>query len=661
MFSCTTTRIGRGLSRATSLKQFLHYCTTPEVEANIQEIRSCTDKHVQRKLKAKLLAILPAGEFKHNKQAKENELKFQITKPSGLVFIDVDELKPEEVQSVKKYLSDFDGCVGAKISARGVGVHAFIYVDQECDTPEKYEAVVNWIIANIDEKIRAKIDKVCRNIGRLCFLSYDPKPYYSESVEPCIIRLDEVPEKPKKAKVTASAPPPEPTALRLTNMRRLGVFFANKHPEYKHRENGLWYHWTDRWEELSDPIACNVGCEFIEQHWRTVAGKRVDSQKVTRARAEEMLYIAKGYATIEDEYWDRQRNVVGLPNSCCIELVSGEIRPQAREDYISATLPYYPTDNYSEDSTFHRLLVHTIPEPVTRTWLQRYVGQALLGKLREQKAVFLHGATFTGKSTLLEAICAAFGHLAKPMSQEFLLSKGTGDSPERGMYGLLGARLAFLDEIPERSKLDTGVFKRITTGGVVRVKQLYKDDYSARIQCSLMVSTNHMPYIKNYDPAVVRRMAIIPCENKITDVDVNIEDQIEKELGLVTRWILDGARDYLRHGMSPEPQVMKQRAEELYVSGDSIGDFIEKCVDIDENQQFSTKWRINRIQLWNLFCMSEASENTPLDYRTKKAFYNAITNSHLLKQRKIQNTWYFVGCKLSKIGEEILAGKRLSA
>lgn len=215
-------------------------------------------------------------------------------------------------------------------------------------------------------------------------------------------------------------------------------------------------------------------------------------------------------------------------------------------------------------------------------YVQRLCGYALTGLTTEQMLAFLHGDGANGKSTFLETLSSVLGEYAAhtPFSQ-FLSAKhaGTvGASPE--IVRLRGKRAVIASESRRGAKLDETQIKSLTGGDTIAGRELYKGDFQEfRPQFKLLGAVNHKPELSADDPAVWRRMHLIPfaVTIPIEDRDPELPVKLRAELPGILAWMVRGCTEWQRTGLKPPTAVIEATAS-YRAENDDVARFIhERC------------------------------------------------------------------------------------
>ena len=162
--------------------------------------------------------------------------------------------------------------------------------------------------------------------------------------------------------------------------------------------------------------------------------------------------------------WDRDRALLGLPGSECMEITPGgvERRPQRPDDFITQALPFAPADEW-RGSPFETFLNRVVPNAETREYLQRVLGYGLICDGSEHAFLWLRGAPRSGKSTLMSFVRAVMPKHFEVVAHDLLLLRRAGHHPAREAK-LAKARIAYWPEARGEGLLDVERVKSWTGG-----------------------------------------------------------------------------------------------------------------------------------------------------------------------------------------------------
>jgi putative DNA primase/helicase len=302
-----------------------------------------------------------------------------------------------------------------------------------------------------------------------------------------------------------------------------------------------------------------------------------------------------------------------------VDLITGEIRDPRPADHLSKVTgtPFEP-DTSSE--IFDRFLRQAQPDPEMRAFLARSLGSALLGKVRDHVLLIWHGAGANGKGTLRDAVRHALGDYAVEVPAEILLLNRQGQqgmAPER--MRLKGARVAFCSEIANGARLDEATMKKLTGGDPVNAKLLYRNPIEFDPSHTLIMLTNHLPTVRGDDPAVWRRLMIVPFDVVVPPDarDGELPEKLKSNATAILAWLWRGWLDYQRHGLNP-PRAVLEATRRYQLDSDVLARFLA-----DESAVLQGHGSVGSTQLYHAFVDWVRSEGEHLQM-TNKAFTQAM-------------------------------------
>jgi hypothetical protein len=120
-------------------------------------------------LKRKLPGVLWSGEFKTRR--KEVPLDQRLLRHSGILCADLDDI-PARLAEVCSKLASSPYLIALFRSPTGTGLKALFRVPPD---PTKHRASFEAVRKHVHESTGCEIDPACKDVTRLCFLSYDPE------------------------------------------------------------------------------------------------------------------------------------------------------------------------------------------------------------------------------------------------------------------------------------------------------------------------------------------------------------------------------------------------------------------------------------------------------------------------------------------------------
>lgn len=261
-----------------------------------------------------------------------------------------------------------------------------------------------------------------------------------------------------------------------------------------------------------------------------------------------------------------------------------------RRDSLITKLAPVEWNPEAKSETWDDFLRQILPDEPDRSYLQRIIGYALTGDVREQTLFVFFGFGSNGKSTVMEAVRSMLGDYAQQASSELFLVKRPGAIPT-DVARLQGARFVTASETEDGSRLAEAQIKQLTGGDRVTARRLYADPTEFDPTHKLFLTTNHKPQVRGNDEAMWRRIRLFPFSVTIKDADR--DDALPATLrrphilAAILRWAVEGCDEWQRIGLGTSPNVVKATAEYREES-DVFGQFIEDVCSVGLDHRVRT-------------------------------------------------------------------------
>lgn len=226
--------------------------------------------------------------------------------------------------------------------------------------------------------------------------------------------------------------------------------------------------------------------------------------------------------------------------------------------------------------TFAKFIETALPDLATRQFVQRYCGQALLGRVLENKLLIAQGPAGTGKSTFGKTIQHMLGTYAIEAEPDLLLARQGAHTT--GQTDLRGKRFVTTSETEENVRMNSATMKRLTGGDNLRARRMHKDNVQWKPSHTLYMGTNHFPEVSGNDSGVWRRVRVVKFLHVIPEEqqDKRFDDQLQLEANGVLRWALDGWIDYQANGEQLGlPESVKEATDKYREDSDAFGQFLD--------------------------------------------------------------------------------------
>ena len=360
----------------------------------------------------------------------------------------------------------------------------------------------------------------------------------------------------------------------------VALAFAKRHGDdlrYCHT-TGCWYRWDGvRWVRDETRRAftwarnlvasLNRGAEFRIQ---AVTGKASFAAAVERfAQADEAIAVTR-------EIWDRDPLLLGTPEGV-VDLRTGDLRPAARDDYITRITAVAPSPTADCPTWLAFLREATGGDPALIGFLQRWFGYCLTGLTREHALLFVYGPGGNGKGVLLVTITGILGSYAVTAALDtFTAAKGDRHPTDLAM--LAGARFVITTETEEGRGWAEARIKAMTGGDPVTARFMRQDFFTYVPAFKLTISGNHKPALRNVDDAARRRFNVVPFLHRPAAPDPQLTEKLCKEWPGILRWMIDGCLAWQRDGLQ-RPKAVLDATAEYFAEQDLLTQWVEECCE----------------------------------------------------------------------------------
>lgn len=361
-----------------------------------------------------------------------------------------------------------------------------------------------------------------------------------------------------------------------------------------------------------------------EDQRKNTAKHAIRSESASRIEAMVKLSRSEPDIPIQPDNLDTDPWLLNVQNGT-LDLRTGILRPHRREDLVTMLAPivFDPSARCPQWEAFlHRIMDGKI---TLVGFLQRAVGYALTGSIREQVLFLLYGIGSNGKSTFLAPIRILLGDYAQQAEFASFLVRDH-DKPRNDLAALRGARFVCASEASSDRRLDEVIIKQVTGGDRIRVRRLYEEAFEFTPQFKLFLATNHKPIIRGTDYAIWRRILQIPFEVRIPEAerDKELFEKLLKELPGILNWALEGCRLWQERGLEI-PDVVRTATAEYREEMDILGGFLGDCCILASSTTVTSRTLYNVYEQW-----CEANGEHPLG---KNAFGTRLAERGLGKIR----------------------------
>lgn len=282
-----------------------------------------------------------------------------------------------------------------------------------------------------------------------------------------------------------------------------------------------------------------------------------------------------------------------------LDLRTLELRPHSPADRITkrARGAYDPD---AKSPVFGAFLDRVLPDCDVRGYLQRLAGVGLFGNVREHILTIWTGVGSNGKSKMDLAIRNALGDYAIEAEPDLFMCR-EGAHPT-GEMDLLGMRWVSVSENDRGRRMAEATMKRLTGGDTIRARRMRQDFVQFEPSHTAILITNHLPKVSGDDPAIWRRIRVVPFDVVIPEEerDGELGDKLALEADGILGWAVEGWREYSQIGLA-EPQAVRVATDTYHRDSDAVARFIaEECLTGSPVLKATTKKLFDGFERWRI-------------------------------------------------------------
>lgn len=150
----------------------------------VEKIRTSTDKDERGEIKKRLPSICFSGRFSERKASS-------LLEHSGLICLDIDDLKKKSIAEIKDEICEDDHVFACFVSPSGVGLKIILKIHPDKAEHKSQFLALEHHFNQLLSKHGACVDKSGKDVGRVCYESFDPEIYFNQDSEIWIECRDE--------------------------------------------------------------------------------------------------------------------------------------------------------------------------------------------------------------------------------------------------------------------------------------------------------------------------------------------------------------------------------------------------------------------------------------------------------------------------------------
>jgi putative DNA primase/helicase len=362
------------------------------------------------------------------------------------------------------------------------------------------------------------------------------------------------------------------------------------------------FHWMrfdgKRWTSVERVLVVEyvrLGIEQLGEQARKAKASSESLKKISqlssKAKINSGVDFLRGAVFVSQELFDVDPDILVVHNGV-MNMATGILGPHSRDLYVTklAGGSYIPGVIHSDI-----VAMLTAVEPEEALWLQRSMGQGITGRTTpDDKLIMFLGDGSNGKSVIVNSVLKAAGDYAVFLPEKTLMANRSDHSTEK--MPLRGARLAFLEELPEGNVLPVKRLKDLVGTPQITARGIGKDNVTWNASHTLFVSTNYLPIVNETDTGTWRRLRVLTFKKRFVkaskvsgpnDVagDPTLKTRIPEnqagQLDSLLSWLIDGAIAFYAAGcqMPDDPASVEESTQAWRDRSDPVLQFFSTKIE----------------------------------------------------------------------------------
>jgi putative DNA primase/helicase len=367
----------------------------------------------------------------------------------------------------------------------------------------------------------------------------------------------------------------------------LALRFAERHADNLRyvAKWGEWLFWDGQRWQVEETLRV---WHFARQVCREAAAQCNDGKAATSvasaktvAAVERLARADRRLAATVDQ-WDPDIWLLNTPAGV-VDLRTGQMRPAQPDDYITNITAVSPGGGCPLWLAFLDRIMGGDTDLID--YIQRLIGYALSGDIKEEALFFGFGTGSNGKGVTIETIAGAMGSYHRQATRETFAASKIDRHPTE-LADLQGARLVTASETEKGRQWAQARINELTGDPTVKARKMRQDFYVYPRHFKIFITGNDMPGLGCVNEAARRRFHMIPFAVTITEAerDSHLKEKLKAELPGVLAWAIRGCMVWQKCGLK-KPKAVAEASDEYLAEEDTITQWLSECCD-----KRSTAW-----------------------------------------------------------------------
>jgi putative DNA primase/helicase len=331
-------------------------------------------------------------------------------------------------------------------------------------------------------------------------------------------------------------------------------------------------------------IYAEASTEFDQGRRRLLS--KFSEKSLNESGVRDMLSASRRYMSCPLSQFDTDPWLLNFRNGT-LDLRTGSLSPHDSANRITKLVEH----DYLPDAPcpiFEKFINQIMKvDPLKIAFLQRAIGYSLLGDNPEQCFFVVCGSGSNGKSTLFTLLQNLIGGYAQSVPVSTLTAKDRDFSgaPRSDIVRMRGVRFGVSFETEKQVRLSEPLMKQLTGGDVITARELYRSEIEFKPVAKIWLYTNFKPKLSGDDPAIWRRVHLIPFDYTVSDQDrdKSLPEKLMAEAPGILAWVIQGFLEWQCQGGLNPPECIRTATREYRDENNGVAQFVEDCLERDSS------------------------------------------------------------------------------
>jgi len=334
---------------------------------------------------------------------------------------------------------------------------------------------------------------------------------------------------------------------------------------------------THRCTELAKETARLIAEEpqYLDSDQGRASRAKFAQASLSKGALDRMIDLAESLVCAEDKSLDADLWFLNTETGT-IDLRTGRRQKHDPRDLLTKIAPV-AANRRAKCPTFKKFLKRIMRHDAELTsYVQKVIGYSLTGQIGEQAFFFCYGKSGrNGKSTLVNLIRDMLGDYGCHTPTETLMVKQYDNAIPNDLARLVGARMVTAVEANFNRPLDEARLKAMTGGEKIAARFMRQEYFEFLPAFKLWLVANDRPRVRGTDPALWRRVRVIPFEVEIpeSECDRDLPTKLKAEWPGILAWAVRGCLKWQADGLA-EPAAVRKATRRWYRAADHLNRFV---------------------------------------------------------------------------------------